>query len=135
MDLGTGDVPKDQPYIHRLVRAGIKAALDGKGLPFIDEISQVIWSGTVENWHQGDHLKDAAARAGVNLEEVDAAIAADPATYDAIAEQNQKDLEKAGHWGVPTMAFQGEAFFGQDRIDHLIWRLTQHGLTERQDRF
>jgi hypothetical protein len=31
----------------------------------------------------------------------------------------------AGHWGVPTLVFQGEPFFGQDRIDVLRWRLTQ----------
>ena len=38
-------------------------------------------------------------------------------------ERNQADLEAAGHWGVPTFAFQGEPFFGQDRIDLLRWRL------------
>ena len=46
-------------------------------------------------------------------------------------EGNQKALEAAGHWGVPTMAFKGEPFFGQDRIDLLVWRLKQHGLAER----
>jgi hypothetical protein len=29
--------------------------------------------------------------------------------------------------------FKGEPFFGQDRMDMLIWRLQQHGLTERAD--
>jgi hypothetical protein len=29
------------------------------------------------------------------------------------------------------MAFQGEPFFGQDRIELLVWRLKQHGLAER----
>ena len=32
---------------------------------------------------------------------------------------------------LPTFAFQGEPFFGQDRIDLLLWRLHQHGLTHR----
>jgi hypothetical protein len=50
---------------------------------------------------------------------------------DARAAQNQSDLEAAGHWGVPTMVFQGEPFFGQDRIDLLVWRLQQHGLARR----
>jgi 2-hydroxychromene-2-carboxylate isomerase len=45
--------------------------------------------------------------------------------------ENQAALEKAGHWGVPTMAFKGEPFFGQDRIDLLVWRLRQNGLKER----
>ena len=42
-------------------------------------------------------------------------------------------LEAAGHWGVPTFVFQGEPFFGQDRIDVLLWRLGQHGLARRAD--
>ena len=37
----------------------------------------------------------------------------------------------AGHWGVPTMVFEGEPFFGQDRLDVLLWRLKQNGLKER----
>ena len=60
---------------------------------------------------------------------MDRAIAARPDDYDAIAEENQKALEQAGHWGVPTMVFNGEPFFGQDRIDVLVWRMKQQGLT------
>ena len=44
---------------------------------------------------------------------------------------NQADHTKAGHWGVPTCAFRGEPFFGQDRLDVLLWRLEQNGLAER----
>jgi len=29
------------------------------------------------------------------------------------------------------MVFNGEPFFGQDRIDLLVWRMRQHGLRER----
>jgi hypothetical protein len=29
------------------------------------------------------------------------------------------------------MVFQGEPFFGQDRIELLVWRLRQHGLRAR----
>ena len=94
-------------------------------------MSQIIWSGKVIGWHEGSHLADAAARAGLDLKEMDAAVAADPARYDAIIEQNQRDLEAAGHWGVPTMVFQGEPFFGQDRIDLLLWRMGQQGLRRR----
>ena len=43
-------------------------------------------------------------------------------------------LEAAGHWGVPTMVFEGEPFFGQDRIDLLIWRMQQRGLQPRSPR-
>jgi 2-hydroxychromene-2-carboxylate isomerase len=62
---------------------------------------------------------------------MDATIARTASELDAEIEQNQRDLEAAGHWGVPTMVFSGEPFFGQDRIDLLVWRLGQHGLRER----
>jgi 2-hydroxychromene-2-carboxylate isomerase len=32
---------------------------------------------------------------------------------------------------VPTFVFKGEPFFGQDRIDLLLWRLKQNGLETR----
>jgi hypothetical protein len=37
----------------------------------------------------------------------------------------------AGHWGVPTFVFEGEPYFGQDRMDLLLWRLRQRGLRPR----
>ncbi len=132
-DFATRAVAAEQPYIFRLTRLGIAATLHGRGLPFIDEVSQIIWNGKVAGWHEGSHLADAAARAGVDLPRLDAEIAADPTRYDAIIADNQRDLEAAGHWGVPTMVFQGEPFFGQDRIELLMWRLQQHGLQRRAD--
>ena len=32
---------------------------------------------------------------------------------------------------VPTMSWNGEPFFGQDRFDQFFWRLRQDGLTKR----
>jgi 2-hydroxychromene-2-carboxylate isomerase len=118
----------EQPHIHRLTRLGIEAAEQGRGLAFIDEVSTLIFSGAVDGWHEGPHLAEAAQRAGLELGGMDMAVAANPEGYDARIEQNQKDHEAAGHWGVPTMVFQGEPFFGQDRLDVLVWRLEQHGL-------
>ena len=131
-DPETMAVSKDQPYIYRLVRLGIAAALEGKGLALADEVSRVIWSGEVQNWHEGDHLAKAVARAGMNLEEMDGAIELKPEYYDGIAAENQKALNEAGHWGVPTMVFNGEPFFGQDRIELLVWRMKQHGLADKK---
>ncbi len=128
--LATGRLVR-QPYIHRLTRLGVAAVQRGRGLPFIDEVSQVIWNGTIAGWNEGAHLADATARAGLDLVEMDAAIAADPARSDAVIAQNQRDLEAAGHWGVPTMVFEGEPFFGQDRLDLLVWRMQQRELQKR----
>ena len=119
---------EEQPHIHRLSRLGVAAAERGRGLAFIDEVSRIIWSGEVAGWNEGDHLARASERAGLDLAELDAAIEKDPRHFDAEIEQNQKDHEAAGHWGVPTMVRDGEAFFGQDRFDVLVWRLEQNGL-------
>ena len=83
-------------------------------------------------WDSGDHLARAAARAGLDLAALEAAITADPARYDSGLAQNDALLRAAGHWGVPTMVFDGESFFGQDRFDVLIWRLHQAGLERRR---
>jgi len=129
-DPATRAATPNQPYIHRLTRLGCAAAEAGHGLPFLDEASRTIWGGT-ENWHQGDHLAKAAERAGLDLAALDRKIEAAPDTYEAIIQANQKVHAEAGHWGVPTMVFQGEPFFGQDRLDVLLWRLKQNGLKER----
>jgi len=130
-DFATRKVAKDQPYIYRLCRLGVAAAERDCGLPFISEVSQIIFSGKVDGWDQGSHLADASERAGANLAEMDATVAADPERFDAIIAQNQRDLEAAGHWGVPTTVFEGEPFFGQDRLDLLVWRMQQKGLRQR----
>jgi 2-hydroxychromene-2-carboxylate isomerase len=130
-DFATRKVAAEQPYIHRLSRLGVAAAEHGRGLPFIAEVSRVIWGGDVEGWHEGAHLAGAAARAGLDLAALDAAIAGEPARYEAVIAENQRALETAGHWGVPTMVFDGEPFFGQDRLELLVWRLRQHGLRRR----
>ena len=123
---------EDQPYAPRLTRLGVAAAERGRGLAFIDEVSRVIWDGTVDGWHEGSNLADASARAGLDLAELETALEAEPARFDAEIERNQKDQLAAGHWGVPLMVFQGEPFFGQDRFDLLVWRLKQQGLARRR---
>ena len=32
-------------------------------------------------------------------------------------------MAKAGRWGVSLMNVNGAPFYGQDRFDHVIWRL------------
>lgn len=120
----------EQPYIHRLTRLGILAAEAGRGIEFADAVSRLIWGGT-ENWHEGDHLGKAAASLGLDLGAMDAQAIQDEPRLEAVIEKNQADHQAAGHWGVPTCAFRGEPFFGQDRLDVLLWRLRQNGLRER----
>lgn len=118
----------EQPYIYRLNRIAAAASKQADIFALIDEVGALIWSGSTQGWDQGDHLEKAAARAGFDLQALDAEATRQPEALDAILAQNQDDLEQAGHWGVPTMVFQGEPFFGHDRIDLLLWRMKQHGL-------
>lgn len=131
MDFATGDVAKDQPHIRRLTHLGQAAVERGRGLPFIAEVSRMIWGGQTDGWDQGDHLAQATARAGLNLAELEETIAHDADRLEAAIQASHERLEAVGHWGVPTMVFQDEPFFGQDRIETLLWRLRQHGLAER----
>src|SRR3984957_15940306 len=85
----TREFPKEQRFIGRLTRLGVAAAERGRGLPFLTEVSRVLWSGEVDNWHEGDHLSHAASRAGLDLDELDTAITADPERFDAIIEASQ----------------------------------------------
>ena len=115
---------REQPYIHRLTRLGALAEERGRGIAFADEVGRVIWGGTTD-WHTGDHLASAAQRAGLDLADLDAAAVRERDRIEQVIAQNQADHERAGHWGVPTCAFRGEPFFGQDRLDLLSWRLRQ----------
>ncbi len=130
-DMATLEVAQEQPYIHRLTRLGAAAQLEGRALEFVGAIAPVLWDGSVKGWHEGDHLARAARAAGFDLAAMDAAIAADPAHYEQVITANEKDHAASGHWGVPTFVFEKEPFFGQDRIDLLIWRMQRKGLVRR----
>lgn len=129
-DMATRKIADEQPYAYRLLRTGQAAARRGKGFAYAYEVSKLIWGGT-EGWDQGDHLSGAAERAGLDMAELDAEAAAEPEQLDKEIAANQDALEAAGHWGVPTLVFEGEPFFGQDRIDVALWRMKQKGLEER----
>ncbi|MEO1730682.1 MAG: DsbA family protein [Pseudomonadota bacterium] len=126
-----GEIAKEQPLIRRVCRIGQAAVRRGKGMAFADEVSKVIFSGEIDNWHEGDHLAGAAARAGLDLAELDAEALSDAEGLDAEIAANQDALDASGHWGVPTLVFEGEPFFGQDRVDMAKWRMEQKGLAKR----
>lgn len=124
-NLETFEIAKDQPYIFRLCKLGVEAQRRGLGIEFAYEISHLLFVGTTD-WDQGNHLAKAAARAGLDLGEMEAAIAGGNHLEEIDA--NQAALEASGHWGVPTFVFENEPFFGEDRIDTLRWRLDQYDL-------
>jgi len=105
------------------------ARLDGRALEFAH--AKVQWDGNVSGWHEGDHLANAASAADFDLAAMDAAVVADPDRHERVIAGNEQDHAASGHWGVPTFVFENEPFFGQDRIDLLIWRMESKGLTLR----
>ena len=131
-DMQTLRLAADQPYIRRLSCLGEAASERGRGMAFATEVFALLWGGG-RGWNEGDHLARAAERAGLDLAEMDAAIATEPELFEEKMARNAADLEAAGHWGVPTMVFESEPFFGQDRIDVLLWRLLQTGLEPRRE--
>jgi 2-hydroxychromene-2-carboxylate isomerase len=124
-NLKTMEIAADQPHIFRLSHLGVEAQRRGRGIDFAAQVSSLIWGGTA-GWDQGDHLANAAQRAGLDLADMERAIAGD--SHADEIEANHAALEAAGQWGVPSFVFKGEPFFGQDRIETLCWRLDQHKL-------
>lgn len=113
----------EQPLARRLGRLGIAATERGRGLAFCLEVSRLLWDGQTSGWNEGGHLAQATLRAGLDLVQLESAVNADPAGHEKALALNDQALRTAGHWGVPTMVYKGEPFFGQDRIEMLIWRL------------
>jgi 2-hydroxychromene-2-carboxylate isomerase len=109
---------------------GIAAQAAGRGIEFAKEVSTLVWNGETEGWNQGDHLHSAAQRAGLELSQLQAWVADPNNNWQAQLAANDAALEEH-HWGVPTMLFEGEPFFGQDKIELLLWRMQQKGLRKR----
>ena len=129
----TLEIAAEQPYILALTRLGAVATRHGLAFAFAQEVMRMLWDGTIRGWNHGDHLQLAVGRAGLDLQEMEREIAANPCACDALIEQHEREQREVGHWGVPLFAFQGEPFFGQDRLDHLQWRLTRQHLQEPDD--
>jgi 2-hydroxychromene-2-carboxylate isomerase len=125
-DMATFAIAEEQPYIHRLVYLGVEAQRRGRGVQFAAEVSRLLFGGT-PGWDQGEHLHQAAARAGLDLDAMEAAIG-EASSHREEVDANQAALDESGHWGVPTFVYGGEPFFGQDRLDSLCWQLEQDDL-------
>lgn len=135
-DRATGAFAAEQPNLHLLTRAihlGVLAVEAGRGMAFLEEVSRLMWSGEVIGWNEDEQLAPALARSGLDLASLDRqALVARERLEEQLA-QNARDQLAVGHWGTPLMVFDGEPFFGQDRIDDLVWRLKSRGLREREN--
>ncbi len=130
-DMETNAIADEQPYIRQLTLLGAAAQIRDAGLPFLDKVARLLWDGSVDGWDQGDHLIQAINAAGLNGHALMADVDADPDRLEAVILENQAAQDASAHWGVPMMTFRGETFFGQDRVNVLLWRMMQQGLSER----
>ena len=130
-DPKTLTIAAEQPLALRLSRLGVAATECGRGIEFGWEVAKLLWSGEVDGWDRGDHVAEAARRAGLDPSRLHSSVDAHSESLDAKLAENDRGLRAAGHWGVPTMVFENEPFFGQDRFDMLVWRLKQRGLACR----
>jgi 2-hydroxychromene-2-carboxylate isomerase len=130
MNMQTMEIAAEQPYIFRLTGLAMAAERRRRGLEFTTEMARMIWGGT-RDWDRDDHLHAAANRAGLDLDELERDFRENKSQYDEAVKANERALGEAGHWGVPTVVFRGEPFFGQDRIDLCRWRMKQQGLQEK----
>ncbi|WP_339872212.1 DsbA family protein [uncultured Brevundimonas sp.] len=129
-DLASGTIAADQPHIGRLSRLGVLAAEQGAGLAYVESVSNLIWSGAVDGWDEGDHLAHAAVAAGLDPVTLEAQAVAGTDRLDAVLHTNEAAQAAAGHWGVPLFVYRDEPFFGQDRLPDLLWRIAQNRRTE-----
>jgi 2-hydroxychromene-2-carboxylate isomerase len=125
----TLEVSADQPLARWLGHLGIAATEAGRGFNFCLEVSKLLWDGAVDQWHEGAHLKNACSRAGLEWSELSAQVSKSPEYYEQQLQVNADALTAVGHWGVPTMVYGSDTFFGQDRIDVLAWCIEQDTTT------
>jgi len=126
---------EEQPDIQFLTRTACAAAEMGKGWEYLNMVMRLVWDGETRPWNQDNYkwVKRAIDQAGIDSETLVKDVTNNPQKWDDIASKNNEDQadNTCHHTGVPLFLFKGEPFFGQDRMDVLMFRLKQHGLTER----
>jgi 2-hydroxychromene-2-carboxylate isomerase len=105
------------------------AAAVGKLRSFVLAASRGIWAEGVDVLHDAP-LRALCERVGLQWAYCRAAIT--NAEYRARVERNTARLAGLGQWGVPVFTFNGEAWWGQDRIEDLEYALRSAGLQKRE---
>jgi 2-hydroxychromene-2-carboxylate isomerase len=100
----------------------------GRVREFVLTATQAIWAEATDP-ATDEGLRLICETAGLDWEGCRAALS-DPTIADRV-EANTLELTQIGHWGVPVFVFEGEQFWGQDRIDDLALTLADAGLARR----
>ena len=125
MDMSTGKVAAEQPLLIRAMTLGVAACEKDKGLDFAKAVSGRVWTG--KPWSDDVALAEATSEAGLDIAALDAWAVTNKEKIEQTIERNET-AQLVHHWGVPLMVLDGEPFFGQDRLESLVWRLDKLGL-------
>lgn len=109
----------------RCLLVGEHALDQGREREFVLAASRGIWSEAMDV-ARDEPLRELSERAGLGWEDCAAALES-PEKRERV-EANTNALDAAGHWGVPLFVFDGELFWGQDRIEDLEAALRAAGL-------
>jgi len=131
MDNETYTIAEVQPHIRRITRMGVAAQARGRSFAFTDSLMRTLWDGLTDDWNTDEHFRAALTKAGLDADEVLDEVDNQPEMLEDLIDENQRAFDAADHWGVPCMVFDGETFYGQDRMDVLLWRMKQKGLAVR----
>ena len=131
MDMQTNKIAEVQPHIRRITRLGAAAQVRGKSFAFINHVMRTMWDGATDDWNTDRHFTTSLTAAGLDATDVLGQVDNQPDELEKIIDANQQAFDAADHWGAPCMVFEGETFYGQDRMDVLLWRMQQQGLSAR----
>ena len=126
MDMASGKVAPAQPLMDLLFGLAFASIDAGLGLEFAKVIGRAVWGGTPQ-WNTPENLKEILSSAGLEFEALSAWAKAHQGEIEPALLENEA-AQMHHHWGVPLMVLGDEPFFGQDRLDSLVWRLDQQGL-------
>lgn len=115
--------------VWRCLTVAEHAATVGRLREFVLAASRGIWAEGTDVLRD-DGLRPLCERVGLDWADCLAAIA-NPA-YRQRVERNTARLEQLGQWGVPVFVFDGQAYWGQDRIEDLEHALRDAGLEQRE---
>ncbi len=100
---------------YRCLAVAVHAKSIGKLETFSMAALQGIFTGT--DVSSDRNLRRICEASGLDWAACQKAIADSPWLEEV--DRNAAELERLGQWGVPTMVFRDEVFWGQDRIDSL----------------
>ncbi|MBL4620090.1 MAG: DsbA family protein [Marinicaulis sp.] len=126
MNMMTKEIAPEQPIMTKVMELSFAAIAQDKGLEFAQSVGRSIWGGAAD-WCDDDVLTKTLIDTGLDLEKLTTWVANN---QTVIAEQlaRNETAQLVHHWGVPLMVLDGEPFFGQDRLESLVWRLDRLGV-------